>query len=87
MAKILIKTEKVTPFGGIFPIMGAFDRFWGKIVYCVTVFFMSKNKKQMKLFGGVKKNLYLCSKHYNQSKTDTNNNKSGRIAQNYRKIK
>lgn len=32
MAKIQIKTEKVTPFGGIFPIMGAFDRFLGKIV-------------------------------------------------------
>ena len=31
MAKIQIKTEKVTPFGGIFPIMGAFDRFLGKI--------------------------------------------------------
>ena len=32
MAKIQIKSEKITPFGGIFPIMGAFDRFLGKIV-------------------------------------------------------
>ena len=28
------------------------------------MFFMSKSKKQMKLFGGVKKNIYLCSKHF-----------------------
>jgi hypothetical protein len=31
VAKILIKTEKVTPFGGIFPIMGAFDDFGAKL--------------------------------------------------------
>ncbi len=32
MAKIQIKSEKITPFGGIFPIMDAFDRVLGGIV-------------------------------------------------------
>ena len=32
MAKIQIKSEKITPFGGFFPIMDAFDRVLGGIV-------------------------------------------------------
>jgi hypothetical protein len=31
--------------------------------------------------------LYLCSTHFDQSKTKADNNMSGRIAQNYKKIK
>ena len=31
MSKILIKSEKLTPFGGIFPIMEKFDRIIEKV--------------------------------------------------------
>ena len=32
MAKIQIKSEKITPFGGFFPIMDEFNRVLGEIV-------------------------------------------------------
>ena len=32
MAKIQIKSEKITPFGGIFPIMALFNRYLGPVI-------------------------------------------------------
>ena len=38
-------------------------------------------------FGEMEIMFYICSVLFEKSKTKANNNKSGRIAQNYRKIK
>lgn len=32
MAKVQIKSEKITPFGGIFSIMGQFDTFLSNVI-------------------------------------------------------
>jgi len=32
MAKVQIKSEKLTPFGGIFPIMEHFDALWAQTI-------------------------------------------------------
>ena len=49
MAKIQIKSEIVTPFNVIFPILDAFDRFLGKIVS--STFYLSSSSSPSLLYG------------------------------------
>ena len=32
MAKVIIKSERITPFGGIFPVREQFPRFVGQVI-------------------------------------------------------
>ena len=59
MAKVSIKSEKITPFGGIFHVRELFSRFVAPIIDKV-IMGISKTKPRMRHLINVKKPHFLC---------------------------